>query len=208
MKILIISPPRCGSTALLFNLKSTLEYNQTFQEPYLYKTYNKAFTNNGIFEQEYPLKLSNNSIVKTMTYQVASQYGNPKDFTSFISEWKTEFDKIILLSRKDKHEHFVSWVNLVERQKAGISVHQKWNISQIESKLKNYNYSELKQHRYAIEELSKLFNLPITYYEDLYGEDRIQSLEVITKWGLDLDINKLNELSNPRYKLKQNKNII
>ena len=40
-------------------------------------------------------------------------------------------------------------------------------------------------------------------------EDRIQSLEVITKWGLDLDSNTLNEYLNPKHKLKQiNKTII
>jgi hypothetical protein len=208
MKILIISVPRSGSTSLAYNLKSTLEYNEIFVEPYLYQKHNESFISKRTFEHGYPLKLSKNSIVKTMSYQVASQYGKPKDFTSFISEWKKEFDKIILLSRKDKQEHFVSWVNLLSKQENGESVYKKWNITEIEGKLKNYNYSEFKPHRDAIEELSKLFNLPITYYEDLYGEDRNKSLEIIKSWKLNINVNKLNELSNPIYKLKQNKNII
>jgi hypothetical protein len=203
MKILIISAPRCGSTSLAKNLKDTLDYTQILYEPYLQSSLSIR-----TFENEYPIKLSKNSIVKTMTYQVASQYGKPKDFVSFISEWKEEFDKIILLSRKNKQEHFESWVNLVEKQKVGISVYEKWSISEIESKLKNHNIDEMKPHRDVIEELSNLLNIPITYYEELYGEDRIQSLEVITKWGLELDSNKLNELSNPKFKLKQNNDII
>ena len=208
MKILIISVPRSGSTSLAYNLKSTLEYNEIFVEPYLYQKHNESFISKRPFEHGYPLKLSKNSIVKTMSYQVASQYGKPKDFTSFISEWKKEFDKIILLSRKDKHEHFVSWVNLLSKQENDESVYKKWNITEIEAKLKNYNNVEFNKHRDVIEELSNLLNIPITYYEELYGEDRIQSLEVITKWGLELDSNKLNELSNPKFKLKQDKNII
>lgn len=208
MKILIISPPRCGSTSLANNLKNVLNYDEMYFEPYLYKLYNESMSSNRTFEHTYPLKISKNSIVKTITYQVASQYGNPENFVSFISEWKLKFDKIILLSRKNKEEHFISWVNLVEKQKMGISVYQKWNISEIESKLKNYDYSELKPHRDVMEEISKLFKLPISYYEDLYGKDRNKSLEIIKSWNIELDITKLNDLSNPRYKLKIENKII
>jgi len=54
-----------------------------------------------------------------------------------------------------------------------------------------------------IAELSNELNIPITHYEDLYGEDRIHSFEIINNWELDLDPFKLNEYLHPKYKLKQ-----
>ena len=47
---------------------------------------------------------------------------------------------------------------------------------------------ELDTLKSEIQSLSKLIDIPITYYEDLYGEDRMESFEIINKWDLDLDI--------------------
>lgn len=200
MKILIISAPRTGSSSLANNLKNVLKYKQLYLEPYL-------------FEYGYPLNLSKNSIVKTMTYQVPSNYGENDNYKStkfelFISDWSKEFNKIILLSRKNEQDHLESWINLLSKQENGESVYKKWNINEIKGKLKNHNYvdylkKQIKHHTDKIKELSILFNIPITFYEDLYGIDRKKSLEIIKSWDCSVDSKELNKKLDPKFKLRQ-----
>ena len=200
MKILIISAPRTGSSSLANNLKNVLKYKQSYLEPYL-------------FEYGYPLNLSKNSIVKTMTYQVPSNYGENDNYKStkfelFISDWSKEFNKIILLSRKNEQDHLESWINLLSKQENGESVYKKWNINEIKGKLKNHNYvdylkKQIKHHTDKIKELSILFNIPITFYEDLYGIDRKKSLEIIKSWDCSVDSKELNKKLDPKFKLRQ-----
>ena len=200
MKILIISVPRTGSSSLANNLKNVLKYKQLYLEPYL-------------FEYGYPLNLSKNSIVKTMTYQVPSNYGENDNYKStkfelFISDWSKEFNKIILLSRKNEQDHLESWINLLSKQENGESVYKKWNINEIKGKLKNHNNvdylkKQIKRHTDKIKELSILFNLPITFYEDLYGIDRKKSLEIIKSWDCSVDSEELNKKLDPKFKLRQ-----
>ena len=66
------------------------------------------------------------------------------------------------------------------------------------------------QHHESIKVISEQLNIPITYYEDLYGEDRIESFEIINKWELDLDPFELNDYLHPRSKYRQygNRNVI
>ena len=74
---------------------------------------------------------------------------------------------------------------------------------------KDGGMNRLYLQKEQLKKISSYINTPITWYEELYGEDRIQSLKVITKWDLDLDSNLLNNYLNPKHKLKQvNKTII
>jgi|MDTC01.2.fsa_nt_gb hypothetical protein len=213
MKILIISAPRTGSSSLAENLKNVLKYKQLYLEPYLYKKQFHNFNSKRTSEYGYPLNLSKNSIVKTMTYQVPSNYGENDNYKStkfelFISDWSKEFNKIILLSRKNEQDHLESWINLLSKQENGESVYKKWNINEIKGKLKDHNYvdylkKQIKHHTDKIKELSKLFKLPISFYEDLYGSDRKKSLEIIKSWNLNVDSEELNKKLDPKFKLRQ-----
>ena len=68
---------------------------------------------------------------------------------------------------------------------------------------------ELDTLKSEIQSLSKLIDIPITYYEDLYGEDRMESFEIINKWDLDLDPFQLNEYLHPsnRYRITKKSTI-
>ena len=148
-----------------------------------------------------------------MTYQVPSNYGENDNYKStkfelFISDWSKEFNKIILLSRKNEQDHLESWINLLSKQENGESVYKKWNINEIKGKLKNHNYvdylkKQIKHHTDKIKELSILFNIPITFYEDLYGIDRKKSLEIIKSWDCSVDSKELNKKLDPKFKLRQ-----
>ncbi len=55
-----------------------------------------------------------------------------------------------------------------------------------------------------LKELSTILNIPITWYEDLYGEDRIKSLGIIQDWGIsNIDSNLLNENLDPQFRYRQ-----
>ena len=54
--------------------------------------------------------------------------------------------------------------------------------------------------------ISTKLSIPMIYYEDLYGDDRNKSLEIIKSWKLDIDNGKLNEILNPKFRYRQLKN--
>ena len=199
MRILIISPPRCGSTSLSLNLAKILNY-KVHQEPFNYRWWPDKYS--------YPIEIENNSIVRTITYQVPKEFGKPNDFIKFIIEFKNQFDKIILLSRRNKQKHLESYANLIVKNTLKQSVYQKWNMNEIKDKLKDFKYEQIQPHVDSIHKLSQLINIPITYYEDLYGQDRDKSLEIIKSWKINMNFNKLNELSNPKFKLRIENKII
>lgn len=203
MKILIISPPRCGSTSLLNNICLLNKYERIF-EPYINEISNR------VYENEYPLLLPQNCVVKMISYQVPKKYGNPSDFFNFIVSIYKEYDKIILLNRKNIEEHFESFVNLRIRLDKKLNVYVPWFKEDIEEKIIQYNIEDFKPYRNIIDEISNELNIPIVYYEDLYGEDRTKSLKIIKSWNLGIDNNKLNELLHPKFKYKKSnkRNII
>jgi hypothetical protein len=203
MKILIISPPRCGSTSLLDNISALANCEKMF-EPY------RNNISDGIFENEYPLLLPQNCVVKMIPYQVPKKYGKPSDFFNFILSIYKEYDKIILLNRKNLQDHFESFVNLRIRMDKKLNVYVPWFKEDIEKKIIEYNIEQLKPYRNIIDEISNELKIPIIYYEDLYGENRTKSLEIIKSWNLGIDNNKLNELLHPKFKYRKSgkKNII
>ena len=95
MKILIISPPRAGSTSLLNNI-CLLTNSERIAEPY---TNQKELITREPYP--YPLELSKKCVVKMITFQVPEQYGEPNQFLSFIKSIHKDYDKIILLNRKN-----------------------------------------------------------------------------------------------------------
>ena len=51
--------------------------------------------------------------------------------------------------------------------------------------------------------LTDNLNQTVTWYEDLYGEDRNKSLDIIKSWNLNIDANKMNQDLHPSKKLRQ-----
>ena len=203
MKILIISSPRCGSTSLLNNICLLNKYER-IAEPY---TNPKELISRGPYP--YPLELSKKCVVKMISFQVPEEYGPPNYFLSFIKLIHSDYDKIILLNRKNLQEHFESFINLRVRLNKK-NVHGHWYIDDIEKHKKNFDLEKFIPYRNIIDEISNELNIPIVYYEDLYGEDRRKSLEIIKSWNLGIENNKLNELLHPKFKYKKSdkRNII
>lgn len=202
MKILIIGCIRTGTTSLLEGI-SYQNYHK-IDEPF-----NKHYTE----AVGYPIDFSlhKNICVKTITYQTPNQY-DEYDITNFYKKFIRNFDRVILLDRYDFKEHWISSVNLYwkgalkrDKKLTEYPQHRSWVRNELTDDMirecKNSEWREFFiQQKYQIKEISKEFNIDITYYEDLYGKDRNKSLEIIKGFNLELDSEKLNEYLNPRYK--------
>jgi len=179
-KILIIGTPRSGTTSLLNVLSNAGKLKRVF-EPFNYDIPNNY---------NFPFNLEN-SIVKICPFQTPKEYGNHSDFLSFVKEYYLEFDKTILLTRKNKKEHLMSWHSSI-------------------SKTKKETEQDLKIYIDVMYEISNYVNIPLTFYEDLYGEDREKSLSIIKNWNLPFKSNRINEYLHPKYRYKKivNKSVL
>ena len=194
MKILIVCPPRCGSTSLLNNL-CELTNSKRVAEPY---TNPKELLTRK--QNEYPLNLNSNYIVKMVSNQVPESYR--EDFESFITLVYKEYSKVILLSRRNLQEHFESYINLRLRLNKK-DVHDSWYIEDIKPFYNRFDIENFKLKITVIDIISKKLKIPIIYYEDLYGKDRKKSLKIIESLNLNIDNSKLNDKLNPIFRYRQ-----
>lgn len=150
-KILIIHLPRTGSTTLMDNISK--EENV----PYIFE----PFDNSGRYKY---IKNQIRHVVKSPIYHKS---------VDFYLEFINEFDKVILLSRKDLKQCAESWAYLSEH-----GLHNSPN------KIKGFNsvekyfyiptdnfekyYKQIVEWDTNIKFISNKTNIPITYYEDIF----------------------------------------
>ena len=205
MKILIISPPRCGSTSLLRSISKLSDYDMIL-EPYMG---NDPLSSRAKEKIPYPFDVPDNFIVKMITNQLPKKFvytETSNTFFNFITSIYKDYDMVILLSRRNEKEHFESYVNLRIRNKNKDNPFQPWFFEDIENKLSTVLLNEITLYRTIINMISTKLSIPMIYYEDLYGDDRNKSLEIIKSWKLDIDNGKLNEILNPKFRYRQLKN--
>ena len=205
MKILIISPPRCGSTSLLRSISKLSDYDMIL-EPYMG---NDPLSSRAKEKIPYPFDVPDNFIVKMITNQLPKKFvytETSNTFFNFITSIYKDYDMVILLSRRNEKEHFESYVNLRIRNKNKDNPFQPWFFEDIENKLSTVLLNEITLYRTIINMISTKLSIPMIYYEDLYGNDRNKSLEIIKSWKLDIDNSKLNEILNPKFRYRQLKN--
>ena len=205
MKILIISPPRCGSTSLLRNISKLSDYDMIL-EPYMSNDPLSSRTKEKI---PYPFDVPDNFIVKMITNQLPKKFvytETSNTFFNFITSIYKDYDMVILLSRRNEKEHFESYVNLRIRNKNKDNPFQPWFFEDIENKLSTVDINDIIFYKNQMNMISTKLSIPMIYYEDLYGDDRNKSLEIIKSWKLDIDNGKLNEILNPKFRYRQLKN--
>ena len=209
MKVLILALPRTGTSTLLYRIAD--QGFEKISEPY----------NRPLHKNKYPwplrwdsyktdiavkhLLFSDNSNIQQLPLP---KYTKDKEFS--ITLFAKEFDKIILLDRRDYKIHLESYINLhykMDYDKK--SVHLKYKYEEIPSEYINNFLQKKKQvdlieSKQLLKELSTILNIPITWYEDLYGEDRLKSLEIIQEWAIpNIDSNLLNERLDPQFRYRQ-----
>ena len=162
MKILIIALPRTGSTSVLN--KYSLEYNlKKIEEPFNIRNLEKLNEND--LNQD-------NIVLKTIIDQI------PSNETNHINYWFNkckEFDKVILLSRKDLKACAESLAFLDYNEKNGFKHNEKYEWYLTPNFNKWYEYLISANEDLLI--LGKLLNIETTYYEDIFdlnSKDRLR----------------------------------
>ena len=163
MKVLIISLPRTGSTSLLN--KYALEYKlKKIEEPFNIRNIEKLIYND-INEH--------NIVIKTILDQI------PINETNYIYYWfnkSKQFDKIILLSRKDLKLCAESLSFLDYNEKNGFKYTDKYEWYQTPNFDRWFKY--LTNLNGDLIKLSILLNIEITYYEDIFDINSKDKLRV------------------------------
>ena len=218
MKVLLVGIGRCGTNSLTDGF-----YKQgyhTIPEPFkiddiTYKSLPEEFHFakwTTLKEKDFYSSTHKNLMVKTLVNQTPIEYHGKIDWQTFIIEFIKEFDKIIWLDRKNLDEHFLSIINLTYRansNKDSKAWFKKWHIDDVPQSV----IDEFKQHgvkekliydKKILHDVIYKLGGNITWYEDLYGEDRDKSLEIIKSWDIpNLNCNKLNHHLHPSNRLRQ-----
>jgi hypothetical protein len=195
MKIVVIAPPRTGSTSLLTSLSQSLNLKViTIPESYIYPDNFKLI--------EHAIN-SDNVIVRT---GIRVNHGFPiQDFLKF-------FDYTILLSRKNNDEHKISFANLYYKHfYTNTGYHNVYTkdelpntMFQSEHFISYFNNNIIIEKQF-IKELSDKESIPIIYYEDLYqssaGPQLIKNL--IPELNLDKFLNCISNTKKIRINLEK-----
>lgn len=219
--ILIIGTQRSGTESLAKGLKP--EVGLLEREPW---NYNSPLVKAAVHSNNWktsPFNLDkinskNPIIIKTQSFQKPASYPkNSVEFNTFLSQ-KFDKNRIILLLRRNFDEHIISYTNL--RYKVYTNgywtglAEKPWHQKDIpESYYNNVEeqksiYKDLREQRNMLYEIADKLNIDITWYEDLYGNDRELSLNIIKSWSLGIDDKALNERLHPRNKYdKTNKHL-
>jgi len=202
MRILILGISRSGTSSLLkgFGDQGFYQLSEPFNSGINYGT-----------NLDYPISNFNDYTklcVKCLCKQKPKNLDT--DGLSFYKEFIREFDRVIILDRLNKEEHKESYLHMMWRMDNKQSVMLKWTPSDIPQEYKkdfksDNRFEDLKKEKEEIKLISKKLNIPITYYEDLYGKDRQKSLDIIKSWNININENKLNKYLDPKYKLRQYK---
>ena len=162
MKVLLITLPRTGSTSLLKTISEEQKLNP-ISEPF-----NDV---NGNLEKykDYNWKNTNDICVKT--------HINHKDVTFYL-EFIKFFDKVILVSRRDLKAcaESLSYAHHFKN----FSEKYVWSVTPNFERTMEF----VKKIDKDLHELSKLTNIDISYYEDLFdvnSEDRLRSRNISIK---------------------------
>jgi hypothetical protein len=159
MRILIISLPRTGSTSLLHSIANSKKLKPLF-EPF-------DGTNRVTYEDE-----MSNIVLKTIVDVQRPE--NCDDYLNWIIKFSKSFDEIILLSRKDLKACAESHAYSVHNRKNGFTSTDSylWEPTPVDELC----YNNIIKWNSVLNTLSNVFNIPITYYEDLYNPNDIGRL--------------------------------
>jgi hypothetical protein len=161
MSILIIALPRTGSSELGRRLSIDNKFKYEF-EPFNPKA--------GLP----PLTSFKNIVLKTIIFQLPHHI-KEENRINWLIGLKKEFDEVILLSRKNLTDCAESWSYLMYKQKSSWF---KSNQPYLWERTPNYEteFQNIIKWNEELTFISNELNIPITYYEDIYGLNDVGKL--------------------------------
>lgn len=162
MRILIVAAPRTGSSELCSRLSRYLNLSM-YQEPF-HPTRNMLLSGKAI-----SYNLEDNAVVKCLILQVPKGYDELKP-VEFYEEYSKNFDKVILLLRKDVVAQIKSFSFMIAQKGTGFRGDKPYTYTEQD------NYEEAKNGILLYNELVKnlgiRLGIPPIFLEDLYGDDK------------------------------------
>ena len=153
------------------------------------------------FKYRDPNTVIGHDLLKTLIMQLPP---GESDIIKFYSNFVKHYDKVIILSRKNRKAIAESW-GLAEKT-------NNWNYSYYLEENHNLeiDLTPIDYYCNKLEELSEKLQIPITWYEDLYSGDLNLIQKSIDKWDLSITAEQLFQYVDPklRYRLKKPKSII
>ena len=193
VRTVIVAMHRTGSTSLLKGFRGI------FKMRYLGEPWNLRVHDE--YKYKDPKTVIGHDLLKTLIMQLPP---GETDIIKFYSDFVKHYDKVIILSRKNRKAIAESW-GLAEKT-------NNWNFSYYLEENHNLNIDLTPVDYYCdkLEELSQKLKIPITWYEDLYSGDLKLIQKSIDKWDLKITAEQLFEYVNPklRYRLKKPKSLL
>jgi LPS sulfotransferase NodH len=201
MKILLLGTPRSGSTSLIKFINSHISLSH-------YKMMIEPFNNelNGAINSITPLLKYNNLLVKNLFLIGNDEY--PKESFENVYEYfdwcYSFFDKIVMLDRKDKIAQSESFVinETIFREK-GINWHTQkiYDLDKIDKTYFNEMIDRYTESSKILKEISNINNFPIFYYEDIFLEHNMETINNLLKYlGTELNTKYYNEFILSSYR--------
>lgn len=192
MRILILTSPRCGSSALTRALSKALNYKE-YQEPY------NKFWGSKYYKKDADI-FEDNCVVKLIAYEKSPGYEGST--LSFLLEFIKQFDRVIFLDRKDFTAQLESYSFMRQHRYNG-----DWQARYIykeDTKLDvdNYYLSLLKD---IVLFLSNQSKKSITYYEDIFSNNPELVESTLEKSGINIKYEDLRPYIDSKYKLRVEK---
>lgn len=202
-RLLILSSGRAGSSSLLNAFYYSLKNSTRYIEPL--DTNAKIVTDKDKF-QNYLLEIQN---PRTKYYFEKNLVSSPnfltfKERKHFYKKYIKYFDKVILLARRDVQKTIESFEFAVSNN----IWHDAYNYKDSKNKNLNILHQETKKVKSSnelIEFLSTTYNIPITYYEDLFFNGKEFQQEFLKSLKLEnLDYpDMFYRVINPKQKYRQ-----
>lgn len=192
MRILIISSPRCGSSALTRGLSKALGYKE-YQEPYNKFWGTKYYGKDADYFED-------NCVVKLIAYEKSPSYKG--DTLSFLLSLINQFDRVLFLDRKDFNAQLESYSFMRKHRYDG-----DWQAKYIYNKdtdlnVDNYYLSLLKDVVIFLANQSKK---PVIYYEDIFSDNPELVEATLKKSGVNVEYEDLRSYIDTKRKLRVNK---
>lgn len=202
MKILILSSGRAGSTSLYKGLKKGINSSKGYFEVFApsYPTYisdsgslkkhikklNKTFSDRVVIE-------------KNLVFQPEPLF--PDSSVKFYCNYLTNFDKVILLVRKDVEEIGKSFA----QARLNKTWHKKYTLNnKLPKDLISNQINLAKQYNNVLFQISKQTKIPITYYNDLFSNNKDYINDFLKIYNIKVDnIDVLYKALNPNNRYRQ-----
>ena len=169
-RVLIVGTHRSGTTNLANALSEILSL-EMLQEPWNYYLFNEE-------ENLYPEVIYKYGIIKSLVQQYPKSWKN-NNIVDFYADLISKYSNVVLLGRKDRKALAESYFR--QMQFGNENWHTEYTL-QSTSMLK-IDMDFINRYCDILEEISKLVNIPITWYEDLYSGERTKVLKSLENWN-------------------------